>query len=85
MPVAARTSSRVTALTPRTYIRSAADEIIRARVASPRAVIRRRVGPSPLVTGATLPAEPGSSSLLGLPRRRVENPAGRRDARPLWG
>jgi hypothetical protein len=46
-------------LTPRTYIRSAAEEIIRARVASPRTVVRRRVGCSLLVTGAALPAEPG--------------------------
>src|SRR3954466_10746563 len=40
VPLAARTSSRVVALTPRTYISSAAASTMRARVAAPRAVSR---------------------------------------------
>src|SRR3954466_9968147 len=40
VPLAARTSSRVVALTPWTYISSAAASTMRARVAAPRAVSR---------------------------------------------
>src|SRR3954468_19251404 len=58
VPLAARTSSRVVALTPWTYISSAAASTMRARVAAPRAVslgIRAGTAPTASDTGGRLP------------------------------